>query len=155
MIHLGPQWRSRNWVSNKKCQAVSNKGVYESNDQNEVTELSDSENNCICLHALELEGHRYWDKSTNRYPWSPWEALELVGAVMFDFGIFSSEMILQGLTSELLTKMTDRFFDKILFISLPQTLLLRISLRILSRMQLFLRHPWVLCTLWAMLFLKS
>lgn len=58
MIHLGLRWRSRNWVSNKKCQAVSNTGVYESNDQNEVTELSDSDNNFICLHALKLEGHK-------------------------------------------------------------------------------------------------
>lgn len=58
MIHLGLQWRNRNWVSNKKCQVVSNTGVYESNDQNEVTELSDSENNFICLHTLKLEGHR-------------------------------------------------------------------------------------------------
>lgn len=119
MIHLGLQWRSRNWVSNKKYQAVSNTGVYESNDQNEVTELSDSEKNFICLHALELEGHRYWDESRTEYAWRPWEALELVAAVIFDFGIFSLKVILQGLASELLTKMIDCFFDKILFISPP------------------------------------
>lgn len=50
MIHLGPQWRSRNWVSSKKYQAVSNTGVYESNNQNKVTELSDFGKDCICMH---------------------------------------------------------------------------------------------------------
>lgn len=59
MIHLGLQWRRRNRVGNEKCQAVSNTGVYKSNDQNEVTKLFDFENNFICLHALELKGHRY------------------------------------------------------------------------------------------------
>lgn len=39
-----------NWVSIKKCQAVSNTEVYESNYQNTVTELSDFEKNCICMH---------------------------------------------------------------------------------------------------------
>lgn len=70
----------------KKSQAVSNTGIYESNDQNEVTELSDSDNNFICLHALKLEGHKSlrWEQE-----WicleTEWEALELVAVVIFDF----------------------------------------------------------------------
>lgn len=59
MIHLGLQWRNRNWFSNKKCQAVSCTGVYESNDQNVATELAVSENSFICLRALEIEDCRY------------------------------------------------------------------------------------------------
>lgn len=68
MIHFDLQWRSRKQVSNKKCQAVSNTGLYESNDQNEVTELSDSENSFVCLRALKLEGHRYWMRAGMNIP---------------------------------------------------------------------------------------
>lgn len=39
--------------------------------------------------------------------------------MIFDFGIFSLKVILQRLRSEIVTKMIDCFFDKILFTSPP------------------------------------
>lgn len=123
-----------------------------SNDQNELSELSDSENNFICLHALKLEGHRIWDESRNEYAWRPWETLELVAAVIFDFGIFSLKVILQGLASELLTEMIDCFFDKILFIS-PSTGITSENFFMgpVKNAQLSVKHTWVLRTpFWAL-----